>query len=419
MKLHLNLWTLTAALVCFGIGTVAAQDDDEFAESRSAVSASLRNGNGLEVLFPSEQFSFSMTGLAQPGLAVSKLDVDTTGQLGTFIRRSYLTFKAEDLERKIAYVVRANFVAASPLLDAYIDYLPGNRWQIRVGQFQNPTNNREMQFYEGHLAMPQRSFLSRTFVETGREWGLSASYLVGQEAGFSLRPTIAVTSGDGINSFGALSNDVDLGGLKVGGRLDVMPFGAFDATSASDFERNASIKAILGIATNYNMGASGPVGESHGAWFLYGADGTPQLPNYLKNSVDVLVKWKGASVMAEYVNAAAYNLQGSLTSASLGTLLLPTEISTYLVLGNAYNVQAGYLLENGWQIDARFGQTFPEFATTNEASILQVVDALGTCVTWHVNGQGLKLQAGLDYLNYPDAPAQNGWTSTVQAQILF
>jgi len=71
MKLHLNLWTLTAALVCFGIGTVAAQDDDEFAESRSAVSASLRNGNGLEVLFPSEQFSFSMTGLAQPGLAVS------------------------------------------------------------------------------------------------------------------------------------------------------------------------------------------------------------------------------------------------------------------------------------------------------------------------------------------------------------
>jgi hypothetical protein len=47
MKLHLNLWTLTAALVCFGIGTVAAQDDDEFAESRSAVSASLRNGNGF------------------------------------------------------------------------------------------------------------------------------------------------------------------------------------------------------------------------------------------------------------------------------------------------------------------------------------------------------------------------------------
>ena len=42
--------------------------------------------------------------------------------------------------------------------------------------------------------------------------------------GIGLSPKISVTTGDGKNSFGVLSNDVDNGGLKYGGRIDFYPF---------------------------------------------------------------------------------------------------------------------------------------------------------------------------------------------------
>ena len=418
MNLILRACTLFALALIHGLtpGNLMAQEED-FVGGEADFSATFRKGQGLEVGFPSSGYLFGFTGLAQPGMSLSRLDADTTFSLGTFTRRAYLTFKASDLERGIDVLVRANYIASNPLLDAYINYAVNDWLSIRTGQFQNPSNNREMQFYEGHLAMPDRSLLSRTFVETGREFGLSLTGSFGSAESFMVEPSLAVTSGDGINSFGSLSNDPDKGGVKFGGRLDVYPFGQFDATSASDFERNETPKAVIGWATNYNMGASGPVGESHGEWLIFDENGQEQLPHYLKNHIDLLAKWKGASLLAEYTNAAAYQLDGAYTSASLGTLLMPTEISQYLMLGNAFNIQGGYLLKNGLQLDVRFGQTFPEF--DQGSSLLEVIDAIGGCLTWHVAEHALKLQASAEYLNFQERPQANGWTAAFQTQFLF
>jgi len=418
MNLILRACTLFALALIHGLtpGNLMAQEED-FVGGEADFSATFRKGQGLEVGFPGSGYLFGFTGLAQPGMSLSRLDADTTFSLGTFTRRAYLTFKASDLERGIDVLVRANYIASNPLLDAYINYAVNDWLSIRTGQFQNPSNNREMQFYEGHLAMPDRSLLSRTFVETGREFGLSLTGSFGSAESFMVEPSLAVTSGDGINSFGSLSNDPDKGGVKFGGRLDVYPFGQFDATSASDFERTETPKAVIGWATNYNMGASGPVGESHGEWLIFDENGQEQLPHYLKNHIDLLAKWKGASLLAEYTNAAAYQLDGAYTSASLGTLLMPTEISQYLMLGNAFNIQGGYLLKNGLQLDVRFGQTFPEF--DQGSSLLEVIDAIGGCLTWHVAEHALKLQASAEYLNFQERPQANGWTAAFQTQFLF
>ncbi len=418
MNLISRACTLFALALIHGLtpGNLMAQEED-FVGGEADFSATFRKGQGLEVGFPSSGYLFGFTGLAQPGMSLSRLDADTTFSLGTFTRRAYLTFKASDLERGIDVLVRANYIASTPLLDAYINYAVNDWLSIRTGQFQNPSNNREMQFYEGHLAMPDRSLLSRTFVETGREFGLSLTGSFGSAESFMVEPSFAVTSGDGINSFGSLSNDPDKGGVKFGGRLDVYPFGQFDATSASDFERTETPKAVIGWATNYNMGASGPVGESHGEWLIFDENGQEQLPHYLKNHIDLLAKWKGASLLAEYTNAAAYQLDGAYTSASLGTLLMPTEISQYLMLGNAFNIQGGYLLKNGLQLDVRFGQTFPEF--DQGSSLLEVIDAIGGCLTWHVAEHALKLQASAEYLNFQERPQANGWTAAFQTQFLF
>lgn len=393
--------------------------DDEFSEAPSEGLVRARHGEGISIAFPDEQFTFALEGLAQPGIRVSALETDSTAAFGTYVRRAYLTFHAKDDARGLEAVVRGDFTQTSPLLDAYIGYQVSDHVALRAGQFQQPANPREMLFYEGNLAMPERSILSRFYTATGREFGLAVMGNFGASDGFIVRPTLAITSGDGINSFGSLSNDPDLGGLKYSGRLDLLPFGDFDTESAVDFERSESPRLAIGLATSYNDGASGPTGESHGDWQLYDATGASQLPGYLKNVVDVLAKFKGATLLAEYVNAAAYNLDGAYTSAALGTLLMPTEISTLLMLGNAYNVEAGYLFESGWSIDARFGQTFPEFAADQPSSLLQVVDALGGCVTWHVNDQALKLQLSGDYLNYPDVPTLSGWVWAFQTQVQF
>jgi hypothetical protein len=407
---------LIAISSCFFTSRATAQEED-FIGGETDFSATFRKGQGLEVGFPSSGYVFGFAGLAQPGMNVSQSDADTAFALGTYTRRAYLTFKASDRKHGVDVLVRANYIASTPLLDAYINYTVNDWLSIRTGQFQNPSNNREMQFYEGHLAMPERSLLSRTFSDTGREFGLSIAGSFGNTESFMIRPVLAITSGDGINSFGSLSNDPDKGGIKFGGRMDIYPFGDFDATSASDFERNEKPKAVIGWASNYNMGASGPVGESHGEWLIFDENGKEQLPHYLKNNIDILAKWKGASLLAEFTNAAAYQLDGAFTSASLGTLLLPTEISRYLMLGNAYNIQAGYLMKNGLQIDARLGQTFPEF--DGSGSVLEVIDAIGGCLTWHVAEHALKLQLSGEYLNYQNRPEANGWTAAFQTQFLF
>jgi len=395
-----------------------AQEDDFSVDAPSGV-ATLVHGDGLEIRFEADEFVFGIGGMAQPGFQWGRQDLDSTGTLGTYIRRSYLDLHATDEKRNLDFLIRADFSQELPLLDAFVQWRPSKHWTLRMGQFQQIANNREMVFFEGDLNFPTRSLLSQLFAERGREFGLAVMGAWGEPDGWTVRPAVSVTTGDGANSFGSLSNDPDLGGMKWSGRLDVLPFGDFDASSAVDFVREPTLKLALGLATSVNIGASGAVGESHGDWLIYDEAGRHQLPNYLKNHVDLLMKWRGATVLAEYVNAAAYGLDGAFTNPSLGTLLLPTQISTYLVLGNAFNVQAGYVLNNGLALDARLSRTYPEFAADNSASLLQVADALGGCLTWYRNAQALKIQLAADYFNYPDVPMLNGWQASVQTQFRF
>jgi len=87
--------------------------------------------------------------------------------------------------------------------------------------------------------------VSTAFSASGREFGLFVSHLfllgtVGVE------PQIAITSGDGRNSFGVDSRDYDRGGLKYGGRLDVYPLGFF-------VEGNGNLIADLAHEETFKM----------------------------------------------------------------------------------------------------------------------------------------------------------------------
>ena len=56
-------------------------------------------------------------------------------------------------------------------------------------------------------------------------------------------------------------------------------------------------------------------------------------------------------MLIEYVNTAAYNLQGTALNNSATVLLDTTQISEYMVLGNAYSVQLGYIFNKDISLD--------------------------------------------------------------------
>lgn len=86
-----------------------------------------------------------------------------------------------------------------------------------------------------------------------------------------------------------------MGGLKYGGRLDVLPLGEFKSGNdgvGADFAREESPKLLVGGAMSYNDGASNKVGEGHGDFVLYDKDGDSKFPALRKIAADLLFNGK-------------------------------------------------------------------------------------------------------------------------------
>ena len=73
-----------------------------------------------------------------------------------------------------------------------------------------------------------------------------------------------------------------------------------------------------------------------------------------------LLKYKGFSILAEYADAAASGLNETYLDQSAANLLIPKEISEYLILGSSYNFQLGYVFKNNIGIDFRYEFSTPK-----------------------------------------------------------
>jgi hypothetical protein len=249
-----------------------------------------------------------------------------------------------------------------------------------------------MLFLADQLQFSSRSSLSNAYSRSGRELGLYVEpYFELGPLGIS--PQLAVTSGDGANSFGEDSRDTDLGGLKYAARLDLFPFGAFSKDNdkgVADLKHETKPKAVVGIAGSYNDGASDAVGEGHGIFTLYNANADFQRPDYRQVYADVMAKYRGFSVLAEYSISTALGLTGAFLNEGATIPLEPTQISEYLALGRGVNVQAGYVTSSGWGIDTRFSDVKAEFAS-NEMSVIQNNNSWAVSLSRYIKDNGLKV----------------------------
>lgn len=364
-------------------------------------------GNGLNFSLNEDAYRFRMSGFVQPAWQMTKGEKQIARH--TFRpKRTYLNFSGRAMKERITFLVQTDFSSGTPLLDAWMGYDITANWTVSVGQRRTFTNNREMTFDEDQLQFSDRGLLSTTFSGNGREFGLFVEGKLGKA--FVLKPQFALTSGDGPNSFGINSTDADLGGLKWGGRLDVLPRGDFAKDNdkyAADLKHEPNVKIMMGVAGSYNRGASQATGEGHGDFQFFNQSKSVRFPDYRKVSADLLVKYKGFHLLAEWVNASATGLQGLyLDSVSgISSILKPQQISQFLILGKAWNAEAGYTTRSGYAVNVRYEQLTPEF-DTNPLSLLRQSGITTLGLGRYFREHRLKLQTQFSQIQYKTGPSE-------------
>jgi hypothetical protein len=248
--------------------------------------------------------------------------------------------------------------------------------------------------------------LSTSFSQSGRELGLFVETELSIKK-FMIQPKLALTTGDGRISANANSGNADLGGLKYSARLDFLPLGNFSKHNRNliaDLMHEDKPKFVLGIAASYNDGASNSVGEGQNDFMLYNVEGNTQLPDYRQLYGDFLLKYKGISLLGEVVYGTATNLNGTFVDDNASLALVPNEISEYLALGSAYNVQLGYATKSGYAIDVKYEKLIPEF-DSNVNSIIQEADVVGVLLSKYFKGNDLKIQGAFTYTMFGNQTA--------------
>jgi len=284
------------------------------------------------------------------------------------------------LQVDLAQSVEGDGELSGLLLDAWVGYNITKKLKIIFGQKATPTDNLSVQMASNSLQLPERSRLTSAFASI-REVGLfmESKFKTGKKSVF--KSMLCITNGDGSNT---LSND--FGGLKYGARINFLPFGTFrnfGQFRQVDMVRELSPKLMLGINGSYNVGMSSRRGRENGDFLFYNitnSDTSLRLPNYLKTGADLLFKYRGFSLIAEFIMTKAfisddittrndrYGNPEDLTTNFRG-YSAEEYARTQLMMGSGLNLQAGYLFKNLFSIDGRFTSLNPdEYSFMNNTS---------------------------------------------------
>ena len=75
---------------------------------------------------------------------------------------------------------------------------------------------------------------------------------------------------------------------------------------------------------------------------LYDSNGEIDLPDYSQVFFDLSMKYKGFSAVIEYADSYASGIDELYVDQNASTLLTPSQISSFLVLGSSFNIDILY-----------------------------------------------------------------------------
>ena len=326
-------------------------------------------GEGLKFVGESG-YNLKLTGYAQPMSELKRINFEESNSSRYRMRRVRLRIDGQSSNERFKYRFQVDLSGVSeigesdpdPLLDAYVDYALTNRISVKFGQRSTYTDNRELFMNSNSLQLVERSRLTSAFSSI-REFGLFISGRFRAGRGSYVRPHFVLTNGDGKNVYSR-----DRGGLKIGGRVDYLPFGLF--TNMGQFRqidvmREQVPKLVVGVHYSKNNGMSSRRGRKSGSVIYLNANDEESLPDYTKYGVDFLFKYKGFSALGEYIKSNAkvpsditqrIRNNGSRSESFLvnGAQDVESYVKARMMLGSAYNIQMGYLFKNGFSIDSRY-----------------------------------------------------------------
>lgn len=328
-------------------------------------------GEGL-TFSGSEGYKMNLRGYAQPYFETKKYTGnDDPKSYNRFrMRRLRLRLTGNAAKQKLDYRFQVDLSGTSEvgneesdfLLDAWIAYHLTDRIKISFGQRATPTDNRELTMGSQSLQLVERSRLTSAFSSI-REFGLFAQGNFRTGKGTYLRPYLAITNGDGLNAYNR-----DHGGLKIGGRLDFLPFGLFTNFGQfrqADIVRENAPKLVVGGNLSFNQGMSSRRGRTSGAILYLNEFNEESLPDYVKYGIDFLFKYKGFSALGEFMGSQAtvpdeitqrVRNNGSTSTSFLvdGVQDVENYVKGRMMLGKGYNIQMGYIFKNRISIDGRY-----------------------------------------------------------------
>ena len=372
-----------------------------FTQESERNNASFSLGDGISFSFNEGDYEFNIYGFIKPTYIYNDEKIySDDGEYSNVFRQfksqnSNLFFTGFAKDEKLSFTIQMDYSSSNPLVEAFIGYHFNEKTSLYFGQMQVNHNNLEMTHNEDRLRFTNRGILSRTYSVDGEEFGIFFETSFGKS--IIIKPTFAVTSGDGKNSFGDDSRDSDKGGVKFGSRINILPFGDFsigNRLSTIDLIGEEKLKVQIGFAYSKNMGASNQVGDGHGDFILYDNSGDELFPDYSQLFFDLNLKYKGFSLVLEYADAFASGLDQIYTDPNAFNLLIPKQISEYLVVGDSQGIQFGYFTKNGISIDFIYENLNPEF-DSYESSVLRKSSNMGVGVSKYLAGNNLKIQASL------------------------
>ncbi|HKJ49205.1 MAG TPA: porin [Christiangramia sp.] len=308
------------------------------------------------------------------------------------IRRARLKFDGWALTPKLKYKIElglsnndiagANqFTGNAPryILDAVLKWNFYENFELWAGQTKLP-GNVERVISSGNLQFIDRSILNSRF-NIDRDIGLQLHHKINLGENFVVKEKLALSQGEGRNV-----NVGNLGGLQYTGRLEFLPFGEFEGKgdySESDLKREESPKLMMGVVYDFNDNAV-KTRSNQGSYMIL-ENGEIFETDIKTVFVDAVFKYNGLSVLAEYASRDA--------DEPLAIRTGETNLPDFIVAeGDAFNVQAGYLFNNNYEIAARYSMN--DF---NEITNLLDREEYTLGASKYIVGHKLKVQADLNY----------------------
>lgn len=406
-------------------------------------------GEGLSFVSNTSSYALNLSGYVQTTFQSQMYPGDDSMYNRFRVRRARLRLNGSAFNSKIRYRLGLDMVkgsetdaegAGSMLSDAWIAYHPwgNNKLSVSIGQRSTPTDNRELQMNSATLQLVDRSKLSSVF-GTIREVGIFASgtYKIG--TGSYLRPSLAITDGDG-----PIGSATRYGGLKYGARVNYLPFGLFrlgGETRQGDLAYEIKPKLSVGMAYSYNDGVSDRRGgRESGALMYQNADRNVELPDMGKFTADFLFKYRGFSLLGEYVKtwgyvpeSIKYRVRNDGTVSTDFTIDGENNKVNYILnrmmIGSAFNIQGGYFFRKFWSVDARYTHLMPDkYSFMNNDLYFKRSDYYDLSVSKYLTkSYSAKIQANIGLartdgvIRKPDGETCSGWEKsfTLLFQLAF